>query len=128
MISDNFKKAILLYVYYIGYIETWPSLYSILFWFFASQPFAIQILSKSLLGYNLLLGIFWFLCNPFWHNMETNLSGKKQLQFEQFELMTQQSLKFANHIHFPEMVKNNFKNGNVPRNNLCILQNDYYSQ
>ena len=27
MISDNFKKAILLYVYYMGYIETWPTLY-----------------------------------------------------------------------------------------------------
>ena len=26
MISDNFKKAILLYVYYMGYIETWPTL------------------------------------------------------------------------------------------------------
>ena len=24
MISDNLKKAILLYVYYMGYIETWP--------------------------------------------------------------------------------------------------------
>ena len=27
MISDNFKKAILLYVYYMGYIETWNTLY-----------------------------------------------------------------------------------------------------
>ena len=26
MISDNFKKAILLYVYYMGYIETWTTL------------------------------------------------------------------------------------------------------
>ena len=28
MISDNFKKAILLYAYYMGYIETWPTLYN----------------------------------------------------------------------------------------------------
>ena len=27
MISDNFKIAILLYVYYMGAIETWPTLY-----------------------------------------------------------------------------------------------------
>ena len=27
MISDNFKKAILLYVYYIGYIEMWVRVY-----------------------------------------------------------------------------------------------------
>ena len=26
MICDNFKKAILLYVYYMGAIETWPTL------------------------------------------------------------------------------------------------------
>ena len=29
MISDNFKIAILLYVYYMGAIETWPTLYSL---------------------------------------------------------------------------------------------------
>ena len=28
MISDNFKIAILLYVYYMGAIETWPTLYN----------------------------------------------------------------------------------------------------
>ena len=34
MISDNFKIAILLYVYYMGAIETWPTLYVVLLHFY----------------------------------------------------------------------------------------------